>query len=392
MAFGTANRSDLSRVKEVTFGVTPTSPTMKLLRVTGEQLSDSLSFVKSQELRSDRQVSEIVLVDSNPGGTANFELSATSFDDLLESLMMSAWSTPLAIASVAADIVLDTSSPHLFSATAGKFSTIAVGQWIKLTGFGAGSGYYRVASNTGVAIDFDIAPTVANTPAGTTGSITGSYVRNGVTEQSYTLVERFLDLDTPSYKIMRGQRVSAASLSVKTGAIITGAFTFKGRSADITETEITGSTYTQPPATLPMNGVEDASSLKQNGLAFSDNPAILSLDVNIDNQHREQKGLFYLGNAGIAAGTFMTTLNLTQYFEDVVQAALYKASSGFAVALNLEDGLGNGYILTWPKIKYTEFNVNATALDTDLAVASKAEAYRDPLTNCMLQIDKFVAA
>lgn len=67
--------------------------TLEALRYTG---APGLAFVPntivSEEIRSDRQTSDLILVGGEAGGDTNFELSFGAFDLLIESIMMSLYS------------------------------------------------------------------------------------------------------------------------------------------------------------------------------------------------------------------------------------------------------------------------------------------------------------
>ena len=392
--FATANRTDLSYVKEIAYGQTPASPVWKPIRMTGESLNDSITTVKSQELRSDRMVTDLIPVDASPAGDVNIEFSAVSFDDLIEALMMSTWAADLAITSVAADLVLVTTGNHLTSTTPGKFTNISVGQYIKLAGFAASSGYYRVlAKQDNETITLSPAPPEASTPTGTTGSIGGSFIRNGITESSFAILGRLLDTAVPTYRVFNGNRVKTLNLAMKTGAIITGSIGFMGATATMTETAISGQTFAASSTTSPMNSTSDFAQLLQNSASLgSVEGAVMSFDLSVDNQHREQKGLGVLGNVGVRAGTLMVKGTISQYFESMAQYNLFKSSTAFSLTMQLEDVAGNSYLFTIPRAKYTEFAANASGIDTDFMAESTIEATRDPVTNCMLQIDRFIAA
>ncbi len=51
---GSSNRMQIAWARETTPGVTPTTPRMRLVRVTGESLDFTPDYVDSDELRSDR--------------------------------------------------------------------------------------------------------------------------------------------------------------------------------------------------------------------------------------------------------------------------------------------------------------------------------------------------
>ena len=62
------NRVKLSKVRESTFGVTPTSPVFKTQRQTSSSLALNPQTVVSNEIRSDRQVTDLILVGLQAGG------------------------------------------------------------------------------------------------------------------------------------------------------------------------------------------------------------------------------------------------------------------------------------------------------------------------------------
>jgi hypothetical protein len=94
MKVGLANAVDtqLSIVQETTWGVTPGNPVFKKTRITGESLVAGLTTVQSQELRPDRNVPDLPLVAAAAAGGFNFELSYSTFDDLLAAVLFGNWS------------------------------------------------------------------------------------------------------------------------------------------------------------------------------------------------------------------------------------------------------------------------------------------------------------
>ncbi|PSL23476.1 phage tail tube protein [Dyadobacter jiangsuensis] len=88
-----SSQTRLGYVAEATYGVTPTTPVFKKLRMTGESLSPAIQYVSSNEIRPDRNVADMTRVGQEAGGDINFELSYGTFDDFLESLMYSTWAT-----------------------------------------------------------------------------------------------------------------------------------------------------------------------------------------------------------------------------------------------------------------------------------------------------------
>lgn len=392
MSKASANRASLYAVKEVTWGVTPSNPALKELRYTGEQIDASQSFEKSQEIRSDRMVSDTVQVDASPAGSINVEISGASYDDFLEGVMMSAWSAQLNIAGVAGDITATAAaSSNLTSTTSGKFTNVVVGQWIRLSGFTATANntFYKVtAKPNNQTLTVVPQPASTETPAGTAAKVDGSYIRNGVTEQSWTLTKIFNDATVATRHNFTGMRVGGMSMDLSTGAILTGSFNFMGKGSSWSESAFAGESQVAASTTEVMNSVTDVFDIQQNGTAFAAG-SIMQLGLEIDNQHREQKGIGVLGNAGVAAGQLMVNATAQQYFESKAQADLFSAATSFSFSFRVTGRDGYTYIFTMPKCKYESFVANASGLDSDVMADTQFTALRDATTNCMLQIDRF---
>ncbi len=390
MSFASSNRTGLSRIKEVTWGATPANPALIPIRYTGESLDDGITTEKSKEIRSDRMVSDLVITDASISGDINVEFSFGSFDDWLESAMMSEWVGVLAIAGAAGDI--STTGTGLTSGTAGKFTGVEVGQWVRLAGFAAANnGYYRVTAATGTTLTLEPSPPVnADTPAGAAAQVVSDgYVRNGVDEQSYTIQETFNDATVVTYRNFFGMRVKGFSFDFKTAALVSGKFSFIGKSAQYTEAAFSGATAAPGSTTDIMNCVTNMQSIRMNGAPLTTEGSFMSLTLELDNQHRGQKGLGVLGNVGVVASQLMVKVTASQYFETKAQADIFKASDDFSFSFVLVDNDGNGYIFTLPRCKYTQFKVNSSQLDSDVMAQTGFEALLDPATGCMIQIDRF---
>ncbi len=80
---------DLSYIKEVTPGVTPVNPAMKLMRTTGDTFQLSRDSFTSAELRADRGITDMKLGNKQTSGTINFELSYENFEDFLAGVLES---------------------------------------------------------------------------------------------------------------------------------------------------------------------------------------------------------------------------------------------------------------------------------------------------------------
>lgn len=396
MSFASANRTAIKRIKEVTFGTTPATPALIETRFTGESMDSTISTEKSAEIRDDRMLSDLSIVDSSPGGGLNIEFSYGSYDDLIEALMLSAWSTPLAIDGVAGDIsTVVAATDNLTSTTGGKFTNVIVGQWIKLAGFtSAVNGFFQVTGKTdNQTLTVSPQPGAAETPAGTAAQVRGTYIKNGTTEQSFSFIKLLQDATVATTRqIFRGMRVGSMNLEMNTAALMTGSLAMMAKSAEWTEAAFAGETLVAAPTTSVLNCVSNVQNVLVDGAALGTTGSLSTLSLEVNNNHREQKGIGVLGNVGLAAGRLAVNISASQYFESKALADKFEAAIAFSFAFRLQDTAGNAYIFTMPRCKYETFVVNATGLDTDVMADTTFTATRDPVTNCMLQIDRFPVA
>jgi hypothetical protein len=107
---------------------------MTELRFTGESLGYRISNTPSGEVRSDRQITDLIQTGADASGDINIEASYGAYDDLLESAMFSAWST---VVAVSATDISAANADNSYNATSTDFTAqnLSVGQWIKTGGF-----------------------------------------------------------------------------------------------------------------------------------------------------------------------------------------------------------------------------------------------------------------
>src|SRR5215218_3456003 len=136
-----SNQVRLTAVKETTPGTTPGTPRMRTVRVTGESLAFTNSFLDSDELRSDRMNVDPIQVMQESGGGINFEMAYPDQDSplsvMLESALWSSWTnTPARDNDGTADsVITDVNSTGGVVTVSGVGGTFAVGHLVKLEGF-----------------------------------------------------------------------------------------------------------------------------------------------------------------------------------------------------------------------------------------------------------------
>ncbi len=93
MSIGDTSQVRVASILEATWGTTPNTPALQVARFTGESLNVNQENVVSDEIRSDRNVSDQIPVGRSADGSLNFELSYGTFDDFIAAALYSDWAT-----------------------------------------------------------------------------------------------------------------------------------------------------------------------------------------------------------------------------------------------------------------------------------------------------------
>lgn len=389
-----SNRAALYFGEEATWGTLATS-SWAALRFTGESFAYNITNVTSAEIRSDRQITDLIPSDADTSGGFNFEFSYASFATLLEGALWSDWSTALAISTPAIGIYTN-GNITASSSTDGtaNFSLATIGQWIELRGatVTTNNGYYQITSKTGKEL-ITVTPVPDTTAtSGTTTVITikGAYLRNGTTEHSYSFIRSHGGLTNTQYFTFLGQVVNTFNLSAQAGAILTGSFDFMGKKATLA----TGASSVTSAVAAGVTSVLSASSnVGQVREAGSDVASCLvqGLDFTVTNNVRGLKALATLGNCDIGVGKCDVTGTLTAYFKDNSLYDKYLAGTPSSLSYKVEDTTGNAYIIDVPQIEFESDGINVGGQDQDVMETLGFRAYRDPTYGYTIQVSRFPA-
>ena len=93
MSTASSNLAQIALIKETVFGQVPVAGNPQLMRFTGESFKFSITTETSQEIRSDRQITDMIQTDAEAGGDLNYEFSFETYDDLIASALANDWSS-----------------------------------------------------------------------------------------------------------------------------------------------------------------------------------------------------------------------------------------------------------------------------------------------------------
>lgn len=271
-------------------------------------------------------------------------------------------------------------------------ANIAVGG-ATFAGLAANHGVFRIET-LGTA-SFNVVGTLANSANGSTIIVTikGSHLRNpgtlaAITKQSFTMETGFTDIN--KYFVQRGQRVGSFSMSVASGEIVTGSFSFMGQGSVVGNTSTLGNTgsYTVLPttATEVFNATANVGSINKDGVTLT--TALQSIEINGDANLREQRAVSEKFPAGIGYGRFNLTGTITAYFDTLDFYNDFLNHTTRSIGWDFEDVDHNKYYFTIPAIKLIADPIAPGGIDEDIMEELEWNAQRDQNLNTMFMIDR----
>jgi len=390
-------------VEETQWGVTPdNSPdVINELRFTNESLTQNIQTTQSEEIRSDRQVSDIVRTQVGAGGDVGIELSYGSHDALLAGGLYDDFSTAVNETGLTIQIVLpsplnNTATLIVSGGSPDPLRNVAVGQFLQMGGSTASptnDGYYKVtAKGTGSPHTLTVtpAPPSAETITGV-GTLKGTYIKNGTTRKSFTIEKLFSDLSPLEYQLYTGMRVGSMELTVAPGAIIGGSFTFQGKDLTASSASVAAAGTQAVSVADVMNAVDNITDILVDGLPVSDTAACFTnVQFTVENNLRDQPCIGSVALGGIGIGRTNVSGTLEAYFRDRTLFEKYLNFSTVSVSFRATLG-GNSYLFDFPAVKFTSGEVVAGGNDQDVLTSLNFEAKRDATSGFMMAINRFAA-
>ncbi|WNL50649.1 tail tube protein [Ruegeria phage RpAliso] len=286
-----------------------------------------------------------------------------------------------------------------FSSTGTPFATaiaagqLVVGQKIKVDGLAGVEGVYTIQSMTDAVITTNPAPT-AVVAAGTPVSIKGSMLRNPsdvseIAQRKFTIETAFNDIG--QFLIQDGMVPGTFSLEISAGSIVTGTIGFQGRATRLEQSTILAdagsyTVLTSTPGEV-VNATTNVGSIQKDG--EDSGAAIQSISISGEANLRQQSAVGSKFARGIGAGRFGLTGSMVIYFEDEAMFTDFINHATVSLSFPVTDLDGQTYVYTLPALKFTADEVAPGGIDQDVFDNVEWEAFRDPITKCMIQIDRF---
>lgn len=387
-------RYKLEGTNNANFGVVNTVGGPIDLRRTDDSLAFKVQTQVSQEVRADRMTTDLIVVGAAAEGTIDFELSYNEYDPLLEAALMGAWSV-YGTNGVGATFSAATFTTSTITGAALPITNLARGQFVRVIAPSTPNNnriaqISRTVAPTATLITFEGTPFAAVGTSTANCVIQTSRLINGTTLRSFSFERDHSDIGD-RFVMFRGMNIAKLSLNFQSGSIVTGQFDLMGRDqlSPTTTSGFTGGASAASKTFDVMNAVSGVGNILEGGAALS-GTFIKSLSLELDNGLRGRDAIGVLGNAEIAPGPLMVTGKMSVYFANKTLFDKFINNTATSLSLSTQDGAGNGYVISMPRVEYNEGTIVSGNRESDSMVEMGFTATMDTATgvNHMIAIDR----
>lgn len=364
------NRQTLNYAKEdVKYGVPNLgSNVFRFMRYKSDSLLQTTDTKASEEIRADRQITNVVRTGVNVNGDVVCELSKdASFEELMESSLEDAFPSVI----TPEDNVVTTTAPDKINRAAGDFTTnTSVGDMVLLYGTGMNAANrrpYRVKSltSTEITVDSQEIVTDAVAAAGKTFvsgvSIGGKATAAGTAIDSYSFERAFTDL-TNEFALYIGCTIGGFTIESDVDGFVTITFhilgrkEFEGNAATDTPgdgrptSKQDGGTIIAAGTARQFNVVDDMKAFVENDTEYD----ITTIMIDVKNNHYPNKVQGNVGPRSMGSGTCVVTGKVQMLFADSTQVDKHLAYTTTRVAYFLSNGTaGDAYVIEVPSCQFS---------------------------------------
>tara|TARA_R110002126_G_scaffold150139_3_gene296238 strand:+ start:6898 stop:8058 length:1161 start_codon:yes stop_codon:yes gene_type:complete len=371
---------------ESTYGVTPSSPTLKPFRHTGTSLGLEKSEIRSQELSAGRQYEFVRHGNKSVGNDVNFELAFGAQDDWIEAALCGTWST-----QVTSGVVSAAAASGTFTRGSGSFvsNSFAVGSVVTSSGYVNANNNGRFVITAVTALVLTVTPIEGQTMTTEAGSgdelfVVEATVDNGITRRSATFERYFADQGT--YVYMTGLNASSLSLSIAPDSVVSGSVSFIGKDLEpATASAKSGATYPTATTTEPYDSF--TGSIRDNGALTA---VIQSIDFNCDNSMDRRFVIFDDTSLLPGIRKFNLSGTVSAFFDDITLYNKFINETASSLQFELTDTDGNSYWVYMPNIKYMSGNPDVSD-DGSVTISMAFAGVKDTATSKTLIIQRIPA-
>lgn len=384
-----SNRVALRFYEESAFGQFESgNPKFTAVRFTGESLNQATQSTTSQEIRSDRQIVDLIRTGVNAAGDINGELSYGSPpDDLLEAaLQSSGFSTEQTAGPGTTFSVTAGSGSYTIADSGSGFGSFAVGQWVYISGFSdaANNGFAKITAASAGSITVSHNGNGVNDTAGDTVTITmGAQITNGTSLRTFNWEKEFTDLSN-NFEQFAGMAIDTFGLNVTSDGIVTWTFGWLGALSQSNTATLGDGSPTAAATDSVMNAIDDVQLVFANGTSYD----VTSFNFQIQNNLRARLQVGTLGAISLGSGTINATGAHQAYYNTITEmdAYLNDTARDFGIIFFKDT---DAYVIEFPQAKYSSGQRVAGGINQDVLADMAFQAYRDASEDVTIRIAKF---
>jgi hypothetical protein len=384
-----ASRTQLRMYKETAWGETPSNANkMTNVNMVSESFSQQTNTERSKNIRSDGNTPSVNRVGISASGDLNVEMNwGNGLDMLFEGTLRSTFATGVTLSAVTT--IAFSSVGNTITDSANGFANVLVGQWIKVSGAGAGvnAGYYRVLTkpnNGTITVEGKILTTATAGPGIT---IKGSLLKNGTTDQSFLVEIEHNDIST--FKYFTGMRIGQNQFTFTPNALVNGSFSLRGKQGFSAITTRGDGSPNAANVTRSMNSVDNVTGIFQDSVTSP--LKLTNFTFNMSPQLRDQPVIGSLAMGGIGSGTQQAQISLEAYFDDRIELDKYLNFTQQKMAIVVEDSLGNAYVFDFPSVVPATGEATTGGLDQDVLQKISYEAFLNTTLGATIGITRIAA-
>lgn len=400
--------------------------------ITGNSFKYSKSMIESKNINPSRQIKKLIKSNSSVSGDINIEFAPKVYDDFIAAALWSSWQETARDALYDVALTAPSAGVHggIITDTLGGQTIswqLVPGQWIRLSPdggtpiSGANDGIYLIKELTDDTIVLSESTPIQTAESGKTARFKASMARVPMTGNEedidrtrFFLERQHIDLVPSQFFAFDGCLVDGLTMNGSSGAIISGRISMIGdyvsvyNNAAYDETDnprgngagsiatLNGDTLLDALAFSELNTVSHVKGILVNGTdinrATGGDLYVQDLSFALKNNLKGSKAIGYTVDVEKKIGKLNVTGVMSVYFSSDEIQKKYQNGEEFSLSYWLENEAGDGYLITFPRVKLTKSSVNLKGNNKDLIEQANWIAMYDDTTQTSMQIDRFYAS
>lgn len=374
---------------ETVYGVDPGGNGFEIPYVS-ETLEAKREAKESDETVASREIADFVQVDAMAEGSIEARIKFGGHDTLWAGALMTSAFAGAATVGPGTTFAAVASGNHITDSANG-FASLAVGDWIQVSGFATAgnNGYAKIATkpNNG---DITISGyTLVNESAGPSVTIKkADAITNGSTLKSFLLERKHADLAN-IFVNYPGSVIDVWDIKIPLKDFLGQSFGFKCKNEVSAAATLMG-TPTAGATTSILSTVTSPTKIYVGGVATSNLISVLDWNMKVENQLRMREIIGQLGLDSIGLGDCRVTGGLKVYFATHTLSDLFLNDTYTSAAILTKDpATGKAYLFEFPSIKFRSNNRSGKGKNTDVIGDMTWGARKDPTAGYTVRIYRF---